>query len=279
MDWLRQLAANAPAKDRLGTARLIDQRARERARDAIALALPVSLGRPVMATLGRDGRPDFSIETYSAPLPGTPLAFGFDRVESEAHGLANTHVDAANHVLVDGTGYAGWAADDPAAPSVADLAGAGLFARGVHVDLPALLGVDWVPIDEPVTGADLDRAVGATFEPGDALLVEVGRDRFVAAGGDLLDLERGLGGLGPSAARWIADRGVSIVCWDFADSRKPSDPPLPVHSLIWALGLVIVDNCTFAGLAGAARHTGALVVAPPATAGGTGALVNPILVL
>lgn len=258
---------------------MIDQRARERARDAIELATPVSLGRPVGATVGRDRRPDFSIETYAAPLPGTPLAFAFDRVESEAHGLANTHVDAANHVLLEGASYANWAADDPAAPSIADLAGAGLFTRGVYVDVPALLEVGWVPIDEPVTGEHLDRALGGLFEPGDALLVEVGRDRFAAAGGDLWSMADGLGGLGPSAAEWIADHGVSILCWDFADSRKPTDPPVPVHSLIWALGLVIVDNCTFAGLRGAAKRTGALVVAPPATPGGTGALVNPLLVL
>ena len=289
LDWLRRLATEAPARDRLGTARLIDQRARVRARDSVELALPVSLGRPVVGTADPAGRLDFSIETYPVPFPGTPLTFGFDRVESRCHGVTNTHVDAISHAFMDGTAYAGWAPDDPELPSVADLAGAALFTRGVYADLPSVLGKDWVSIDDPITGDHLDRAVsaaGVRFEAGDALLVDVGRDRFAAAGGDLgsTDPGAGLGGLGRGAAEWIADNRVSILCWDAADTRSPQEPPLPVHSLIWAIGLVIVDNCTFGGLRNAARATkraavGALVVAPSATPGGTGALVNPVLVL
>jgi kynurenine formamidase len=282
LDWLRRLAAEVPRRDRLGTARLIDQPARVRARDSVDLALPVSLGRPVVGTVDPDGSLDFSLETYSVPFPGSGLTFGFDRVEWRCHGVTNTHVDAINHALLDGTAYAGWAPDDPDLPSVADLAGAGLFTRGVFADIPSLLGRDWVPIDEPITGDHLDRAVsaaGVTFEPGDALLVDVGRDRFTAAGGDLesTDPGAGLGGLGRGAAEWIADNGVSILCWDWADSRRPAEPPVPVHSLIWALGLIIVDNCTFGGLQNAT--VGALVVAPPATRGSTGSFVNPLLVL
>jgi hypothetical protein len=91
LDWLRKVAAEVPRRDRLGTARLIDQPARVRARDSVELALPVSLGRPVVGTADPDGSLDVSIETYSVPFPGSPLTFGFDRVESRCHGVTNTH--------------------------------------------------------------------------------------------------------------------------------------------------------------------------------------------
>ena len=56
-----------------------------------------------------------------------------------------------------------------------------------------------------------------------------------------------------------------------------------MHSLIWAIGLVLIDNCDFgaarAALAAAAKGTGLLVVAPLRIPGGTGCMVNPLLLI
>jgi kynurenine formamidase len=85
------------------------------------------------------------------------------------------------------------------------------------------------------------------------------------------------------AAEWIADRGAAIVGWDFLDAGHPSQPPGAVHMLIWAIGLVLVDNCDFAAaraaLAAAGKATGLLVVAPLRIPGATGCTVNPLLLL
>ena len=46
-------------------------------------------------------------------------------------------------------------------------------------------GTDWAGGDVPVNGDDLDAAIavaGVTFEPGDALLLRMGRDAYEAAG-------------------------------------------------------------------------------------------------
>ena len=165
---------------------------------------------------------------------------------------------------------------------MSDLAQHGLVTRGVVADVTAGRGQDWVTLEEPVTGEEIDRALGTTrFESGDALILYMGRDRYEAAH------EPALGGLGPgvgrSGAEWIADHGVSMLCWDFLDAGHESQPALCVHRLIRAIGLLLVDNCHLGAAAAAVRGRdrpmGALAVAPIAIPGGTGCNVTPLLVL
>lgn len=248
--WLERLRAQAPfgPEDRAGTANRIDARARAR---GIA-----------------------SLTT--------------DHLEIDCHGLHSTHLDALNHIGRHGTWYGGWAIDDPRGPSLADLADAGIVTRAVFADVPAVRGTAWVDPASPVTGDDIDAALaaaGVAFEPGDALLLRMGRDAWEDAG----NLYTSMGGdplppgAGVEAARWIADHGVSVLGWDFLDSGHPAQPPGAVHMLIWAIGLVLIDNCDFAAaraaLAAAGKATGLLVVAPLRIPGATGCTVNPLLLL
>jgi kynurenine formamidase len=284
--WIRWLGANRRfgEGDRIGTANLIDGPARRRAVEAIRSRVTVSLARAVAVVLGLDR---FAIDLHARSFRGL-MDLNADRVELECHGTYNTHMDALNHVGLDGTWYGGFPVTGDG-PSIADLAGAGLVTRGVHVDIAATRGVEWVSFDEPVTGDDIDRALdraGVVFQPGDALLVDMGRDRFTAAGNDpnRPPAESGRGGLGASAARWIVEHEVAILGWDFADSAHASEPPLPIHLLNWAVGLVLIDNCEFSALRATAESglgvgVGTLVAAPPPIERGTGALVNPLLVL
>ncbi|HZP28938.1 MAG TPA: hypothetical protein VFC99_08295, partial [Acidimicrobiia bacterium] len=83
-------------------------------------------------------------------------------------------------------------------------------------------------------------------------------------------------------ARWIATHGVSLLCWDFMDAFHPGEPLAAVHMLIWAIGLVLVDNCDHSRLRDTLapeQATGALVVGPLPIAGATGNNVNPIVLL
>jgi kynurenine formamidase len=121
------------------------------------------------------------------------------------------------------------------------------------------------------------------FEQGDALLLYMGRDRFEAAGGYLNALSgHPMPGCGSSAARWIIDHGVSILCWDFLDASSPNEPDMPVHLLIWATGLVLIDNAHLGGAAEQARRTGrsvgAFTVTPAPIPRATSALVQPLFV-
>lgn len=284
--WLRELAAERRFGDgdRLGTVNHVDAAARQRARDAISTGTPISLARPLQPgpNQRKDERPAFALEVFTTD---GPVAMGSDHVELDCHGKENTHIDGLNHIGLDGTWYGGYAYDDPAAPSIAELAEAGIFTRGVHVDIPAVRGTDWVDADRPVTGDDLDRALadaGVSFEPGDALLLDMGRDRYEAAGNEWV-ADRNPG-IGDDGARWIAAHGVSVVCWDFLDAFHPSQPLAPVHMLNWAIGLVLVDNCDFSrlrttpGSAGGTATAGAVTIAPLPIAGATGNNVNPLFV-
>lgn len=275
--WLDELAATRHG-DRLGTAALIDDAARARAAAALRTATPVSLARPLQ-------QPGYAVEiSYT----DGPIGMGADRVELDCHGRANTHLDALNHIALDRTWHGGFPVDDPAAPSVVDLAEHGLVTRGVVVDVPAVRGTSWAEADHPVGADDIEASLartGTRFERGDALLLYMGRDRFEAEGHTLTGLREGgvVPGVGRSGAEWIAQHGVSVLCWDFLDSNHPDEPFVPVHLLIWALGLVLVDNCHLAdaplAVDGRKDPTGALVIAPIATPGATGSIVRPLLLV
>jgi kynurenine formamidase len=290
-DWLETLHAQqrfGPG-DRAGTANLIDAAARARGVASLTTGEPVSLARalPPDPAITAGGKPGLTLEV-ELELLADPVAMATDHVEIDCHGLHSTHVDALNHMGRSGTWYGGYALDDQAAPSIADLVDAGLVTRGVFADIPAVRGTEWVDGDEPVTGADLDAAMtaaGVTFEPGDALLLRMGRDAWEAAGNVYASMlaDPPPPGIGGSGAEWIADHDVSILGWDFLDTFHASEPPGAVHSLIWAIGLVLIDNCDHgaarAALTAAGKATGLLVVAPLRIPGGTGCTVNPLLLI
>jgi kynurenine formamidase len=291
--WLRALHAEHRFgdRDRLGTANHIDAEARRRGLAAVVDSTPISLARPLSPgpSARGDELPGFKVDVFYTEGPANyaqpPIGMGSDHVEYDCHGSSNTHIDSINHLALDRTWYCGWAVDDPDGPSIARLADHGLVTRGVVIDVPAVRGTDWADPAQPVSGDDIDAALargGLTFEPGDALLLYMGRDRWEAAGKDYTGTRSAwpVPGPGWSAARWIADHGVSMLAWDFLDTNHPDEPQAPVHLLIWGIGLILIDNCELSAAAAAARASGRiagqLVVAPVAIPGGTGAIVRPL---
>jgi kynurenine formamidase len=288
-DWIRALAASHPfgVDDRRGTANLIDAAARARAAACIRTGASVSLARPL---LGGDHnttaeRPGFRHETWYRPVPdGT--GWGQDHLVLNPHGLQNTHLDALSHVAVDGTFYGGRPVTDAEQGSADVLAPDGLVTRAVYVDIPHHRGTDWA--ERPVDGADIDAALaaaGLVLEPGDALCLDMGRDRFEAATGHILggpETEQDAGGgLSADGARWVAEHRVSILAWDMLDSRDAKAAHASAHILTWAIGLLLLDNCDFAALRRAhgpgTKVAGALVVALLAVEGANGVNLNPLV--
>jgi kynurenine formamidase len=288
LSWIRAIA-DAPSfgvRDRLGTVNHVDEAARRRAASVITTGRAVSLARPLREgeSMRHDDLPAYRLQVFRSDGPdylGIPVAFQSDHVEFDCHGGGNTHVDALNHISLDAGWYAGWMASDGDGPSVDHLAVAGIVTRAIYVDVPGQRGAPWIDPASPVTSDDLEtgcREAGVELTPGDALLLDMGKDRFDAGGGTVASGVRP--GVGSDAARWIAERKVSVLCWDFLDAAAPGEPPMPVHLLNWAIGLVLVDNCDF----GAMRATsgrpavGALMLAPLRLEGATGSNVNPLFV-
>jgi kynurenine formamidase len=282
----RASAARFGERDRLGSLNTVDAAARARALAAMQRAECVSLSRPIDAAAEASTELDVSLRE----LDDEPVTVATERLTIKCHGLTTTHIDGLNHIGYDGMWHSGWPIGDGDGPSVLDWASSGIFARGIHLDVAAARGSDWADAQRPVSGADLDAALAASgveLERGDALIVDMGRDRFEAAGHAVLPQRSAppgtmQPGVGADGAEWIAGREVGLLCWDFLDAVHPDERPYAVHSLLWSNGLVLVDNCDFAMLRAASARlgaaAGALVIAPLALRGGTGSAVNPLLV-
>jgi kynurenine formamidase len=175
---------------------------------------------------------------------------------------------------------------ETSASSIADWAEHGLVTRGVFLDVAAARGAPWIAPGEPVTNDDLLRAqdrAGVGLEPGDAVLLCMGRDQYEA---DERPYEALIGGsapvpgIGEEGIRWLAEHRPGILLWDFLEA---SESPLVAHMLIWAVGLPLVDNCDFRACRDAMKHrriqTGLVSVAPLRIQLATGCPVNPLLLL
>jgi hypothetical protein len=314
--WVREIASAHEAARHVdgvqcrGSVALIDEAARLRGAAQVKLGRAVSLEREVETRPAQlaAGRAAFEAEKRDwerLNTPGLPHGHmevelevhvgvhgrhvsGGDTIRYDAHGVHNTHMDGLSHMGAD----ASWHGPIPAEASQTDedtmvnWARHGIATRGVLLDVAAARGADWVTAEQPLTAAELDAALaatGVTTEPGDALIIYQGRDRYEAAGNVYPSGATAFGrpGIGQSGAEWIAARDPGVVLWDFHDARANPGGGLEVHSLIYAIGLCLVDNCLLgpaaAALRAAGTATGLLVAAPTAIHRSTGVLVNPLL--
>ncbi|GAA3111371.1 hypothetical protein GCM10010464_87730 [Pseudonocardia yunnanensis] len=126
-----------------------------------------------------------------------------DYVGVEYHGHSCTHVDALCHAW-DDRGM--WNGRDPGEALTIDGAtfgtidhwSEGIITRAVLLDVPAFRGTDFVEPGRPVTADELEAIVKAQdieVEPGDAVVVYSGRDRWEAEHGPWG------GGVGPDGGR------------------------------------------------------------------------------
>jgi kynurenine formamidase len=213
----------------------------------------------------------------------------YDRLEIDCHGLEITHLDALNHFGLDGRWYKGVPSNPNEGVSLEEIASEPLLTRAVFLDIAEARGEPWVEVDAPVGRDDLDAALSLAqtdVERGDALLLYMGRDRLEATGRSLkpvADSPEGRPGVGAEGSRWIAEREASLVAWDLLDAHGPGQLPLSVHLLVWAIGLLLVDNCDFGVLRSHVcrkrPRVGMFVVCPLRIAGATGCAVNPLVLL
>jgi kynurenine formamidase len=210
------------------------------------------------------------------------------------HGMNVTHLDALCHVFVDGLMYNGRPASDVlstgATRNSVNGAAAGITGRGILLDVPKLLGVDWLEPKAAILPDDLERAErrqGVTVGPGDLLIINTGRARrrHVEGGGFVAE---GLAGLHPTCIPWLRDRDVAVLGSDGISDRLGAELaegwPVPIHQcLLASMGVHLVDNMDTVELADRCDATGQwaflLTIAPLRIPGGTGSAVNPIAIL
>ncbi len=235
------------------------------------------------------------------PRPAQQFLFVMDRPHDAGaamdfygvsyHGTATTHIDALCHVWDSEGMWDGKKPDETltfngANYGTVDAWSDGILTRGVLLDVPRHRGTDYVTLDNPVHGWELDEiaaAQGVEILPGDAVMVYSGREKYAADHGGNWAGETERPGLHASCLRFVRDSDISILGWDMMDaSPNEYDLPWSVHGVIFAYGVALLDNALLEPLADACaeegRHEFMLTINPLNVVGGTGSPVNPIAV-
>ncbi len=277
--------------DELGTLNLITPELR------IAAAKLVRSGETVSMSLNLNKQADalnanpFEHELSRSEFAGHQVAG--DKYSVEYHGFAHSHMDGLPHFAHKGFFYNG-VPYTSAGPHGAQRLGIhnaginGVFTRGVLVDMPRFLGIDYLEAGSAITAADLEaweKHSGVTIKSGDVLLIRTGRWAQVAKEGQWNFLEKAAGSHA-SIAAWLKARDVAVIGCDGVSDVMPSGVEglvNPLHELVLVgLGMPILDNLDLEAVAqAAARHkrsTFLFVGAPLRVVGGTGSPLNPLAV-
>jgi kynurenine formamidase len=224
-------------------------------------------------------------DRHSLTVPG--MEASFDYIGIAFHGLACSHIDALCHIFREGRMYN----DRPAsevrsrgATSNTILAATnGIVGRGVLLDIPLALGVDFIEPNHLITPEELEvaeRKLAVTVMKGDILAIRVGRDVRPARG------DGKIAGLHPRVAGWLHERDVAVLGGDGPNDAIPwglSAWAHPIHELcIAGMGVMLLDNLNLESLskvcAELQRYAFQIVVAPLLIEGGTGSPINPIAI-
>jgi kynurenine formamidase len=224
---------------------------------------------------------------------GGALSLAKDYVGVDFHNDTHTHIDALSHVGYDGSLYNGKPADAVtprgATTESIEVLKDGLVGRGVLLDIPRLREAQWLEPGEHIFRDELEaaeRGQGVAVRQGDILLVRTGHARRLDELGPW-DTAAAKSGLHPTAATFLAERGVAALGSDTNSDTAPSSTEgvsYPIHVLvIAAMGVHLLDYLRLEALLAACERTGRweflFVAAPLRIPGGTGSPLNPIAIL
>ncbi|MGW6408715.1 cyclase family protein [Streptomyces vinaceus] len=265
-----------------------------RAASLVRSGTAVPLGRPWDTRTGPDNRrPALHHMTDLGDVEALEPATYKDFLAVDYHGKAVTHLDALSHVAYEGRLYDGRPAREVIGAGGArfgSVAALGpLVTKGVLLDLPAVLGVEWLEPGRAVHARDVvaaERALGVTIDEGCAVLLRSGRFRRSRELGPW-DSGAASAGFHVDALPLLAERGIALLGADGDSDLRPSPVEgvhSPVHALaVAAMGVPLLDNLDLeavsAACAEAGRHEFMIVVAPLNVPGGTGSPVDPVAVL
>ena len=217
------------------------------------------------------------------------VRFAKDYVGVDYHNDGHTHIDAFSHVAYEDRLYGGVPAEsvttEGAGAGSIEVLKDGLVGRGVLLDVPRVRGVSWIEPGEHVFREDLEAAEtaqGVRVQTGDILLVRTGHARRQAEH-EPWDTPKSKAGLHPTAARFLAERGVAVLGSDGNNDTAPSTTEgvaFPIHVLaINAMGIHLLDYLQFEDLVprceAAGRWEFLFAAAPLRIVHGTGSPLNP----
>ncbi|HJP41054.1 MAG TPA: cyclase family protein [Dehalococcoidia bacterium] len=276
--------------DNAGTVNLITPEVRRKAASLVSTGRAISLSRR-WNTVGGPGNSNpaqhFLRKTDAVSIDYLGIIY---------HGHSTTHIDALCHIFWEGKGWNGRPSDEVTSIGArfgsVDAWSSGIATRGVLLDIPRLREVDFVDLNKPVRGWELEaaaKAEGVSLEPGDAVLVYSGREKFFESHPDSVPGTAPTAGLHADVCPVLKDRDAALLGWDQLDARpsgyemfeNPPFPGGPVHVFaIVYMGLPLLDNSLLQPLAEScaeeSRWEFMLTINPLNVRGATGSPVNPI---
>ena len=278
--------------DQIGAVNMVTQEKRRSATQAVKSGRAVSLSRE-FPKAPAPNNPTPAIHYMQRVSRGEHEGYAGDYYGIAYHGTSTTHLDALCHTWnADGM----WNGRNP--DDVITMNGAtwgsvehwkeGIITRGVLLDVPRHRREPFVTQDKPVHGwelEDISKEQGITMEPGDALIVYSGREKWDEAGNPIWGSDsQARPGLHASCLKFIRQSDCCLLVWDMMD-LTPNGYELgwSVHGSIFAYGIGLLDNALLQPLAEACaeenQYDFMLTVNPLRVVGGTGSPVNPVAVV
>ncbi len=286
--------------DELGTLNTITPSVRAKAAALVKEGATISLSLPLNKIADSVNQKPFEHEVFifggdeafDMDPEDIPQAAG-DVFKIDYHGFGHSHMDALPHFAYGGKMYNGFpfemnVDEGFSRLGVENIAEVGVFTRGVLVDMPRFLGVDFLEPGTAITVSDLEaweKDSGVRVGVGDALLVRTGRWKKVAEDGQWNFIQEAAG-MHASVARWLKERDIAVIGCDGVSDVMPSGVKgrfNPLHELVLiGLGMPIFDNLDLDRLAEKVAATGRttflFVAAPLRVEGATGSPLNPLAV-
>lgn len=277
--------------DQKGAVNLITPQKRVEAAKLVKSGRIVSLSREFPKTPGPGNHKPADHWMRKSTPPGR-FGSAVDYIGIFYHGGGATHIDALCHVWNDGVMWNGRDPDkeitfDGANWGAIDAWADGIATRGVLIDMQKYRGKH-VEIGEPVHGWDLEAAVkkqGVRITPGDALVINCGREAWQRANADkpwgCHELKGQQPGLHASCLEFIRECDASMLVWDMIDMRPSTyNMMIPVHGVLFSYGMALVDNANLEPLAKACeeekRFDFMITLSPLKVMGATGSPINPM---
>ncbi|HKX76198.1 MAG TPA: cyclase family protein, partial [Acidimicrobiia bacterium] len=185
----------------------------------ISMALPYDEAGPQTGAFGRFNPIHLMFRDGADALVGTSVRDFYGGVDRHFRGTddmiimplqSGTQWDSLGHVVFEGKIYNGygaeWVSSKGALKNSVKTGAGGMVGRGVLLDLPRALGVEWLEPGYAITGDDLDRAATSAG-------VEVGAGDFVFVRTGAMTACRQRGGWGDYAGGDAPGLGLASVEW------------------------------------------------------------------
>jgi hypothetical protein len=235
----------------------------------ISMALPYDENGPHTGNLGRFNPIHLMIRDGADVIAGTSLRDFYGGVEKHFRGTddliimplqSGTQWDAFGHVMFEGRMYNGYGADSVSSKGAmkGDVANGSdsMVGRGVLLDIPRALGVDWLEPGHAVGADELRQAeerAGLEVAPGDFVFVRTGAMAAARASGSWGDYAGGdAPGLGLASVDWIGERDIAALAADtWGLEVRPNETPdvfqplhivLIVHMGLWLGEIFDLDS-------------------------------------